>query len=83
MARLLLIYVYRNYDLAPKASFAPMKILNRECADFLVIDDDPAITQFLATYLKQKGHTCATLTDGFSNRRLAGAYTTAKWWWSI
>ncbi len=42
-----------------------MKILNRECAEFLVIDDDPAITKFLATYLKQLGHTCATLTEGF------------------
>ncbi|MBA3544268.1 MAG: response regulator [Chthoniobacterales bacterium] len=42
-----------------------MKILNRDYADFLVIDDDPAITRFLATYLKQKGHTCATLTEGF------------------
>jgi len=42
-----------------------MKILNRDCADFLVIDDDPSITRFLAAYLKQKGHTCATLTEGF------------------
>ena len=42
-----------------------MKILNRDCAEFLVIDDDPAITKFLATYLKQKGHTCAALTEGF------------------
>ncbi len=42
-----------------------MKILNRECAEFLVIDDDPAITKFLSTYLKQHGHTCATLTEGF------------------
>lgn len=42
-----------------------MKILNRDCADFLVIDDDPSITKFLATYLKQKGHTCASLTEGF------------------
>ena len=42
-----------------------MKILNRDCAEFLVIDDDPAITKFLATYLKQHGHTCATLTEGF------------------
>jgi DNA-binding response OmpR family regulator len=42
-----------------------MKILNRDCAEFLVIDDDPAITRFLAAYLKQKGHTCATLTEGF------------------
>jgi DNA-binding response OmpR family regulator len=42
-----------------------MKILARDCAEFLIIDDDPAITRFLATYLKQKGHTCAALTDGF------------------
>jgi DNA-binding response OmpR family regulator len=49
--------------MAPKGSFAPMKILNRECADFLVVDDDPAILKFLATYLKHHGHTCATLTD--------------------
>ncbi len=43
-----------------------MKILNRECgADFLVIDDDPSITRFLAAYLKQKGHSCATLTESF------------------
>jgi DNA-binding response OmpR family regulator len=42
-----------------------MKILNRDCADFLVIDDDPSVTRFLVAYLKQKGHTCATLTEGF------------------
>jgi DNA-binding response OmpR family regulator len=42
-----------------------MKILTRDRADFLIIDDDPAITKFLATYLKQKGHTCGALTDGF------------------
>jgi DNA-binding response OmpR family regulator len=42
-----------------------MKILNRDCADFLVIDDEPSVTRFLAAYLKQKGHTCATLTEGF------------------
>lgn len=42
-----------------------MKILNRVCAEFLVIDDDPGITKFLAAYLKAKGHTCATLTEGF------------------
>src|SRR5450432_4653128 len=42
-----------------------MKILTRDRADFLVIDDDPSITRFLATYLKMKGHTCATLTEGF------------------
>ncbi|MEO6872400.1 MAG: response regulator [Chthoniobacterales bacterium] len=42
-----------------------MKILARDCAEFLIIDDEPAITTFLAAYLKQKGHTCAALTDGF------------------
>lgn len=42
-----------------------MKILNRDCSDFLVIDDDPSTTRFLAAYLKQKGHSCATLTEGF------------------
>lgn len=33
--------------------------------EFLIIDDDPAITKFLVTYLKQKGHTCEFLTEGF------------------
>ena len=42
-----------------------MKVLTRTAANFLIIDDDPSITKFLATYLKQKGHTCATLTEGF------------------
>ena len=42
-----------------------MKILERDCAEFLIIDDDPAITRFLTTYLRQKGHTCAALTEGF------------------
>src|SRR5437870_6448745 len=42
-----------------------MKVLDRDCAEFLIIDDNPAITQFLATYLEQKGHSCAALTDGF------------------
>ena len=42
-----------------------MKVLTRASADFLIIDDDPAVTKFLATYLKQKGHTCHTLTEGF------------------
>ncbi len=41
-----------------------MKILNRECTEFLVIDDEPAITQFLTAYLKEQGHSCATLTEG-------------------
>lgn len=42
-----------------------MKALTRDAAEFLLIDDDPAITKFLATYLKQKGHTCESLTEGF------------------
>lgn len=33
--------------------------------DFLLVDDDPAIARFLVTYLKQKGHTCEALTEGF------------------
>src|SRR3954469_2131526 len=33
--------------------------------EFLIIDDEPAITKFLVTYLKQKGHTCEFLTEGF------------------
>lgn len=41
-----------------------MKIPDREVFEFLVVDDDPAITRFLATYLSTKGHTCAALTDG-------------------
>ncbi|MDQ6808198.1 MAG: response regulator [Verrucomicrobiota bacterium] len=42
-----------------------MKILTRDAAEFLIIDDDPAITKFLVTYLRQKGHTCQSLTEGF------------------
>jgi DNA-binding response OmpR family regulator len=42
-----------------------MKILARDAVEFLLIDDDPAITKFLVTYLKQKGHTCEYLTEGF------------------
>jgi DNA-binding response OmpR family regulator len=42
-----------------------MKLLSREHAEFLIIDDDPAVTKFLVTYLKQKGHSCESLTEGF------------------
>ena len=42
-----------------------MKLITRDCAEFLIIDDDPAITRFLVTYLKHKGHTCQSLTEGF------------------
>jgi len=42
-----------------------MKLLTRDCAEFLIIDDDPVITRFLVTYLRHKGHTCQSLTEGF------------------
>ena len=42
-----------------------MKLLTRAAVEFLLIDDDPAITKFLVTYLKQKNHTCEFLTEGF------------------
>ncbi|MFL6583726.1 MAG: response regulator [Chthoniobacterales bacterium] len=42
-----------------------MKFLARQTVEFLIIDDDPSITKFLVTYLKQKGHTCQSLTEGF------------------
>ncbi|MEP6809930.1 MAG: response regulator [Chthoniobacterales bacterium] len=42
-----------------------MKILTRASSNFLLIDDDPAIAKFLVTYLKQKGHTCEAITEGF------------------
>ena len=42
-----------------------MKLLSRDHCQFLIIDDDPAVTKFLVTYLRQKGHTCDYLTEGF------------------
>jgi two-component system OmpR family response regulator len=42
-----------------------MQLLTRESCQFLIIDDDPGIARFLATYLRQKGHTCESLTEGF------------------
>src|SRR5437870_3310751 len=42
-----------------------MKLLTRDSSQFLIIDDDPALTRFLVTYLRQKGHTCQALTEGF------------------
>ena len=42
-----------------------MKLSARDAVEFLIIDDDPAITKFLTTYLRQKGHTCESLTEGF------------------
>src|SRR5438045_6056843 len=43
----------------------PMKLLPRDPVEFLLIDDDPANQKFLVIYLKQKGHTCEYLTEGF------------------
>jgi DNA-binding response OmpR family regulator len=42
-----------------------MKSLARDNYQFLIVDDDPSIARFLVTYLRQKGHTCASLTEGF------------------
>ena len=42
-----------------------MKLLDRETRQFLIIDDDPSISRFLVTYLRQKGHSCESLTEGF------------------
>ena len=64
MARLLLNTILEIMDTARQASLLPAKILNRDCVEFLVVDDDPLVTGFLSDYLKQKGHTCATLTKG-------------------
>jgi len=38
---------------------------DREHSQFLIIDDDPGIAKFLVTYLRQRGHTCDSLTEGF------------------
>src|SRR5256714_13552833 len=42
-----------------------MKPTKREYSQFLIIDDDPGIAKFMVTYLRQRGHTCHALTDGF------------------
>jgi len=42
-----------------------MNLPPRPSSQFLIIDDDPGIAHFLVTYLRQKGHTCDSLTDGF------------------
>jgi DNA-binding NtrC family response regulator len=47
---------YSNYNAMP-----PL----RDFYQFLIIDDDPAISRFLVTYLRQKGHSCQALTEGF------------------
>lgn len=66
MASVLLNYSSRNYMPAlGEPPFSVKPLYNRESFEFLVIDDEEAITRFLAAYLTQKGHTCATLTEGF------------------
>src|SRR5213082_1736699 len=45
--------------------FITMKPAKRDYSQFLIIDDDPGIAKFLVTYLRQRGHTCQALTDGF------------------
>jgi DNA-binding response OmpR family regulator len=42
-----------------------MNLPQRPSFQFLIIDDDPGIAQFLTTYLRQNGHTCESITDGF------------------
>ncbi|HXX42903.1 MAG TPA: response regulator [Chthoniobacterales bacterium] len=42
-----------------------MSSIARDYCQFLIIDDDPGIAKFLVTYLRQRGHTCDSLTDGF------------------
>jgi DNA-binding NtrC family response regulator len=37
----------------------------RDYSQFLIIDDDPGIAKFLVAYLRQRGHTCDSLTEGF------------------
>jgi DNA-binding response OmpR family regulator len=37
----------------------------RAFAQFLIIDDDPGIAKFLVAYLRQRGHSCDSLTEGF------------------
>lgn len=42
-----------------------MNQTSRESSQFLIIDDDPGIGKFLVAYLRQRGHTCHSLTEGF------------------
>src|SRR3954454_18350794 len=42
-----------------------MNLPQRPSSQFLIIDDDPGVARFLVTYLRQKGHTAESLTDGF------------------
>src|SRR4029077_17629353 len=49
-----------------------MKPSKRDYSQFLIIDDDPGIAKFLVTYLRQRGHTCQALTDGFQTAAWLG-----------
>ena len=42
-----------------------MSSIPRPYSQFLIIDDDPGIAKFLVAYLRQRGHTCDSLTEGF------------------
>ncbi len=42
-----------------------MTTQTRDFSQFLIIDDDPGIAKFLVAYLRQRGHTCHSITDGF------------------
>lgn len=42
-----------------------MNRLDHPSSHFLIIDDDPGVSRFLVTYLRQKGHTCESLNEGF------------------
>lgn len=42
-----------------------MDVVARDSFHFLIVDDDPTIAKFLVTYLRQRGHSCHSLTDGF------------------
>src|SRR3981081_3002564 len=42
-----------------------MNLPQRDSFQFLIVDDDPGVARFLVTYLRQKGHTCESLTEGF------------------
>src|ERR1700681_4294478 len=57
VARIVLLLIIENIEC--------MEMVARDSFQFLIVDDDPAIANFLVTYLHQRGHTCHSLTDGF------------------
>ncbi len=36
-----------------------------QSVEFLIVDDEPTLSEFLIAYLEQKGHSCAALNEGF------------------